>query len=542
MVCKKFKDNMMKFHYNPIPLNKKNINYFLNIETLHLWSREDENFGNVIKDPDTFGLTHVFKSLFCKKKLFRVVVWFNIDCQTVSMNNKNFVFKNVTFTENDLELFGEIPKSINITSIGDYCYRGATNLTTFHIPSGVTSIEDYCFTGCCNLKQVIIPNTVQVIKKGCFDMCSSLTKIVLPQNITTLPECCFNQCSSLTSFEIPSQVISIESMCFENCTNLREVSLPESVTKIGDRCFNRCFKLNEIVIPHFVKEVGGMCFDACTSLRKITTPPLFKIFKYMDDSERVTGYGVICGVDVLFQIDLPSTVKIINNIKFNCSSELIGIKVPEHITALHYCCFCCCNKLLTGITIPSSVKSIGSSCFATCTRLEDVVIPESITSIGMSCFSCCNISSINLPLNITTLENYCFKYCCKLSDITIPQNVVSIGENCFEGCENLSHIEIPKSVSEIGTSCFYRCYKLDFNDIPVQLRSEKIFTSNYIEIVDGKKGKLYFTYSGIKYKIIPFYQKILKNKNKKIVKMILKKQKFNNYKKTKKNKSALLIN
>ncbi|ELP92392.1 leucine rich repeat containing protein BspA family protein, partial [Entamoeba invadens IP1] len=49
-VCKKFNDNMEKFHYNPIPLTFKTLKYFPNIETLHLWNKDDDNFGNKFKE------------------------------------------------------------------------------------------------------------------------------------------------------------------------------------------------------------------------------------------------------------------------------------------------------------------------------------------------------------------------------------------------------------------------------------------------------------------------------------------------------------
>ncbi|ELP95285.1 hypothetical protein EIN_158150 [Entamoeba invadens IP1] len=48
LVNTKFKDNMDMFHANPIPLTLKTFKFFSKIETLNLWSEEDESFGNTI--------------------------------------------------------------------------------------------------------------------------------------------------------------------------------------------------------------------------------------------------------------------------------------------------------------------------------------------------------------------------------------------------------------------------------------------------------------------------------------------------------------
>ena len=43
---KKARGNMEKFHFNPIPLNKKTIKYFTQLETLHVYNKGDEEFRN----------------------------------------------------------------------------------------------------------------------------------------------------------------------------------------------------------------------------------------------------------------------------------------------------------------------------------------------------------------------------------------------------------------------------------------------------------------------------------------------------------------
>ncbi|ELP91740.1 hypothetical protein EIN_521670 [Entamoeba invadens IP1] len=46
-VCKKFNTNMLKFHHNLIPLTTKTIKFFSKIETLNIWSKNNETFSNM---------------------------------------------------------------------------------------------------------------------------------------------------------------------------------------------------------------------------------------------------------------------------------------------------------------------------------------------------------------------------------------------------------------------------------------------------------------------------------------------------------------
>ncbi|ELP93737.1 hypothetical protein EIN_321600 [Entamoeba invadens IP1] len=144
LVCKKFGGNMKKFHFNPISLNSKTIGFFPNIETLHLWNVEDENFGNGLLI-NTVENGDCENKVVLKKEFFKIIVWFNVDFETVDRNkSRNIEFKNVTYTLNDRMIFGNnIPSSV--TSIGNNCFDNCKSLSSVTIPTCVTSIGDYCF-------------------------------------------------------------------------------------------------------------------------------------------------------------------------------------------------------------------------------------------------------------------------------------------------------------------------------------------------------------------------------------------------------------
>ncbi|ELP84203.1 hypothetical protein EIN_259170 [Entamoeba invadens IP1] len=121
-----------------------------------------------------------------------MIVWFIVDFETVDRNkSRNIEFKNVTYTQNDREKFGNnIPSSV--TSIGEYCFSGCSSLSSIIIPSSVRSIDDDCFYGCSSLSSINIPSSVISIGDGCFNGCSSLSSITIPLSVTYIGYYCFS--------------------------------------------------------------------------------------------------------------------------------------------------------------------------------------------------------------------------------------------------------------------------------------------------------------------------------------------------------------
>ncbi|ELP91914.1 hypothetical protein EIN_398940 [Entamoeba invadens IP1] len=271
LVCKKFCGNMEKFHFNPIPLNSKTLEYFPNIETLHLWDVKDGNFVNIFMI-NTKENEDSENEVVLKKEFFRIIVWFNVDFEIVDRNkSRNIEFKDVTYTQNDRKKFGNnIPSSV--TSIGDSCFSGCGSLSSVNIPSVVTSIGDDCFYGCSSLSSITIPTSITSIGEGCFCECSSLSSVTIPPVVTSISDGCFGNCRNLTSVTIPSSVRSIGDNCFSGCISLTSVNIPSSVRSIGLCCFGWCTSLNSVTIPSSVTNIGDLCFSECINLSSINIP------------------------------------------------------------------------------------------------------------------------------------------------------------------------------------------------------------------------------------------------------------------------------
>ena len=94
---------------------------------------------------------------------------------------------------------------------------------SFIIPNSVTDIGNYAFRGCSNLINITISDNVTSIGNNAFYCCSGLTNIIIPNNITSIGDDVFSGCDHLTSITIPDSIKRIGYMAFYNCNNLTDV-------------------------------------------------------------------------------------------------------------------------------------------------------------------------------------------------------------------------------------------------------------------------------------------------------------------------------
>ena len=191
------------------------------------------------------------------------------------------------------------------------------------------------------------------------------------------------------------------------------------------------------------------------------------------------------------------------NIISNTYKNGIGtITFDGPVTSIGYEAFLSCSSL-TSITIPNSVTSIGDWAFYECSYLESITIPNSVKNIGVGAFSVWNLTTIVveagntyydsrsncdaiietatntliagcqntiIPNNVTSIGNYAF-FSSSLTSITIPISVTSIGEGAFRYCSRLTSITIPNSVIRIGNDAFLYCSRLTSITIPNSVKS-----------------------------------------------------------------------
>ena len=84
----------------------------------------------------------------------------------------------------------------------------------------------------------------------------------------------------------------------------------------------------------------------------------------------------------------------------------------------------------------TSNDEIGEKAFYDCSRLTSLTLPVGITSIGYDAFAYCSgLTSLTLPAGITSIGEFAFSYCSGLTSIYVyAEKVPRIGRYAFEGC------------------------------------------------------------------------------------------------------------
>ena len=124
------------------------------------------------------------------------------------------------------------------------------------------------------------------------------------------------------------------------------------------------------------------------------------------------------------------------------------------------------QKTMTSVTIPDTVKKIGESAFYECKNLKNVHIPDSVTDLEPYSFGdCYALASFNIPKGITEIPAYAFEWA-NITSLDIPDNITKIGEGAFGFCENVTSLTIPNSVTEIGEKAFQSWKGLKSFEVP----------------------------------------------------------------------------
>lgn len=186
----------------------------------------------------------------------------------------------------------------------------------------------------------------------------------------------------------------------------------------------------EVVVPETVQD-GGATYTV--------TAVMASAFSY---SDKLKG------------IELPGTVKVIENGAFDGCSALKNVSLGEGLEDIQYNAFGMCSAL-SSINFPSTLRKIGEVAFFGCGELESVDIPEGVEAVESTCFqSCYMLSSVKLPESLKKIGQYAFSDCGMLTSIKIPEGVTYIGDYAFFFSSMLSELNIPENIEYVGDGAF----------------------------------------------------------------------------------------
>lgn len=376
--------------------------------------------------------------------------------------------------------------------------RSKTSLISITLPSSTTSIGAVAFYYCNTLTSIIIPSSVTAIGYNAFQNCSGITgPLTIPSSVTSIGYSAFENCSGLTGkLTIPSSMTSIGSCAFKDCSGFTSI-YAKAETPVDLNLSAEVFSgINTTTCILYVPAGSKSLYQTAEQWRDFTnimeatvsktiniaTPGTLSSLLTDNEKNTLTTLTITGSMDArdfkTLRDDMPDLAVLdlsgANIAAYTGSEGTRFANVSYRANEIpKYVGFNSSTKLskttLTSITLPLSVTSIDSLAFGYCYGLESIYIPSSVSTIGYAAFyECESLKTINIPSSVNAIARLAFAYCYNLTSITIPSSVISIGYGAFYS-SGLTNITLPNGVNTIGDFAFQDCSSLTTVAIPASL-------------------------------------------------------------------------
>lgn len=383
--------------------------------------------------------------------------------------------------------------SINIpdtvTVIGDNAFNGCAALTALtHFSDKVTVIDNNTFKGT-GLASISIPKSVVTIGTGAFngskltsvDFESGRTEALTMKEGSSPSDGAFASCAELlTVSNIPASLTVLPAYTFDNCAKLTSVTFEKGGTQglaVNDSAFKgSAANFVSITLPARTSSVHAKAFTDKSALASInidTEDALYTGAKVMKSED-----GILYSVDdkgnpntlVMVPkgksgtVTVPNTVSQIADSAFNgcslvtavvfASGGSAGLSIGTDEATSSTGVFM--GSGITSISLPARTVSIGKYAFAASSssnaKITSVTFETEIPSAQPT------TDGETQPAASSRLDkigDYAFQYA-KITSVSVPLSVSTIGSNAFNGCSLLEEITISgkfKDLSSIFTGC-----------------------------------------------------------------------------------------
>lgn len=280
-------------------------------------------------------------------------------------------------------------------------------------------------------RDVVIPDTIAglpVTAVRQYGMSNKgLTSLVIPSTLT--PGSYNFSYNQITEIVIPEGIESIGGGAFRG-NRISSVSLPSTLKSIGDRAFTDNFYISEIDLPDELTYIGPRAFWG-NALTEITIPASVTTIAAEAFWNNYNTHTIVFEGD-----DIPSIgadafwTSQLQTIQHKDTTFSYGDPLPPSEQ-----CFYFDDGIISGYKSFSfdNLREGGDPCM----RKNIMTIPESIDGIEVNhiashAFSYSNLSQVNLPESLVSIEDYAFAYN-SIESVVIPIKVEVIGNYAFAG-------------------------------------------------------------------------------------------------------------
>ncbi len=369
----------------------------------------------------------------------------------------------------------------HITSLGRFYTYDIEHATKLGINRLFTSgssrlhLEDFCFEGYYPLKEIDLGSSiVDTIPLRAFEWCYSLEKVSLPKSLKVIFRHAFNDCYSLRELTLPPSLLLLDWLSLSN-TGLLSLHIPASTYLFSQGSYIgslQTFTYSNIHLSHYnidiknpyYKSSDGVIFSK--SGRSLLYAPIASHtghYTVPDDVDSIMTASFLGAIyryrsiedDTIEKFD---TLNIIRHITFSPQLRYLGFESFHYsfvetlenfgstaVSNIPRNCFACSD--LNGIELPIELSSIEEGAFSSCSRLDSVRFLGSVVSyIGQSAFAnCTSLDTLDLSAQtrLRTVSASLCSGCTSLRSVRLPTSIDSIASGAFSDCVSLAGIEVP---------------------------------------------------------------------------------------------------
>lgn len=390
----------------------------------------------------------------------------NVDAGNQKYSSTNGILFNKAQTQ--LIIFPEsksgnyiIPSSVKY--IGDYSFKGCSNISAVSIPSSVQSLGNSCFEGCTGLNTLSLPVSVQSIGSFAFSGCSGLTSINIswpvPPDLSFSPQvfnmvnknaCTLNVPYSTASLYananqwedfldivepengITLKAVSVNIGAEENCSANIELIANVSWTAASDSPWLS-------VDPASGSTNTTLTFTANKNTAVSDRTAIVTISATGFDSQSISvtqnGGAIELQAGNLSEILTEPELSSMTYLKLSGTIDARDFRTMRDLMPL-------LNIIDLSETSIVSYSGTGGTSYGINRYYPDNTIPDNAFFLGISTENKIALSEILFPLSMKAIGNYAFYNCSELSAAHLPSGVSSIGNSAFRYCEKLSAITV----------------------------------------------------------------------------------------------------
>lgn len=319
-----------------------------------------------------------------------------------------------------------------------------------------------------------------------------------------------------TDFVIDENVTTIADYAFAHCQNLRSLTIGTQVEMIGDHAFDA---VNDALCLVVQDGSPAQLWASAHGVRYASESTSFT-YRLEGDKAYITGYtgtlpetvvpAVIDGYPVyaienlrspiLTHVVVSEGIEVIGDSAFKAYFDyekgyirtLVSVSLPQSLKIISDDGFWG-QENLQEITL-GSVVEIGQSAFGSCTMLKQITLPDTLTTIGWRAFESSGLTSLTIPVNVTSLGDSFITDCSALTslyvaegnpnyeivdgllydipaktlryalpdvsgDVVIRDGTVRIGDDVFKE-HAITSVQLPDSLQKIGNCAFQFCKEL----------------------------------------------------------------------------------